>query len=51
VAGAAVTFPAEALDAAARHGLALRVLRAAAEVTRRFGGRPPRVALPGRRGG
>src|ERR671917_357586 len=29
VAGAAVTFPAEALDAAARHGLALRVTRVA----------------------
>ncbi|SDY76662.1 transcriptional regulator, IclR family [Geodermatophilus africanus] len=51
VAGAAVTFPAEALDAAARHGLALRVTRVAAEVTRRFGGHPPRAALPGRRGG
>ena len=41
VAGAAVTFPAEALDAAARHRLALRVARAAAELTRRFGGSPP----------
>ena len=51
VAGAAVTFPAEDLDAAARHGLALRVTRVAAEVTRRFGGHPPRAALPGRRGG
>ena len=51
VAGAAVTFPAEALDAAARHGLALRVTRVAAEVTRRFGGHPPRAALPSRRVG
>jgi DNA-binding IclR family transcriptional regulator len=51
VAGAAVTFPSEALEAAARHRLALRVARAAAEVTRRFGGRTPPAALPGQRVG
>jgi DNA-binding IclR family transcriptional regulator len=41
VAGAAVTFPAEAVDAASRDRLAQRVLRAAAELTRRIGGSPP----------
>lgn len=46
VAGAAVTFPAEALDAAARHRLALRVARAAAQLTRRLGGRPPASQSP-----
>jgi DNA-binding IclR family transcriptional regulator len=51
VAGAAVTFPAEALDAAARHRVALRVARAATELTRRFGGSPPTSGSPTGAGG
>jgi DNA-binding IclR family transcriptional regulator len=47
VAGAAVTFPAEAVGQPARDALAQRVLRAAAELTRRIGGHPP-AALPRR---
>ena len=42
VASATVTFPSEALDAAGQARLALRVARAAAELTRRIGGRSPR---------
>ena len=41
VAGAAVTFPAEQLDAAARRQLARRVTAAAGELTRRIGGLAP----------
>jgi DNA-binding IclR family transcriptional regulator len=41
VAGAAVTFPIEAADGATRERLALRVTRAAAELSRRIGGRLP----------
>jgi DNA-binding IclR family transcriptional regulator len=41
VAGAAVTFRAEELDGPARVRLAHRVATAAAELTRRVGGRPP----------
>jgi DNA-binding IclR family transcriptional regulator len=40
VASATVTFPSEALDPAGRSRLALRVARAATELTRRIGGRP-----------
>ena len=41
VAGTAVTFPSEQLDATAREELARLVTRAADELTRRIGGRPP----------
>lgn len=41
VAGAAVTFPVEAADPGTRELLAQRVTRAAAELSRRIGGRPP----------
>jgi DNA-binding IclR family transcriptional regulator len=41
VAGAAVTFPIETADAEARERLALQVAKAAAELSRRIGGRPP----------
>lgn len=41
VAGAAVTFPSETLDAAARAELASRVSRSAGELTRRIGGHAP----------
>jgi DNA-binding IclR family transcriptional regulator len=41
VAGVAVTFPSGDLDDAARRRLAERVARAAAELTRRLGGRAP----------
>ncbi|MEX5719564.1 IclR family transcriptional regulator [Geodermatophilus maliterrae] len=41
VAGVAVTFPSEVVDTDARTRLALRVTRAAAELTRRIGGRSP----------
>jgi DNA-binding IclR family transcriptional regulator len=41
VAGAALTFPIETADAEARERLALRVTRAAGELSRRIGGRPP----------
>jgi len=41
VAGAAVTFPADEMDADARRGLARRVTAAAGELTRRIGGLAP----------
>ena len=43
VAGVAVTYPSDALDPGERPALAARVLRAAAELTRRIGGHPPRL--------
>ena len=46
VASATVTFPSEALDPAGRGRLALRVARAAMELTRRIGGRSPRPGTP-----
>src|SRR5918998_2507075 len=46
VAGAAVTFPAEALDAAARHRLPPPGGPGGAELTRRFGGSPPASGSP-----
>jgi DNA-binding IclR family transcriptional regulator len=41
VAGVAVTFPTGEVDAAGRDRIAVRVTRAAAELTRRINGRPP----------
>lgn len=43
VAGVAVTYPSDGLDPADRHPLALRLIRAAAELTRRIGGHSPRA--------
>jgi DNA-binding IclR family transcriptional regulator len=45
VAGAAVTYPSDALDDAGHRLLAQRVLRAAAELSRRIGGHPPASGL------
>ena len=41
-AAVAVTFPAADIDAPGRDGLAVRVSRAATELTRRINGRPPK---------
>lgn len=41
VAGVAVTFPSGEVDAAGRERIAARVIRSAAELTRRINGRPP----------
>jgi DNA-binding IclR family transcriptional regulator len=41
-AAVAVTFPGDDVDGAGRDELAVRVSRAAAELTRRINGRPPK---------